>query len=221
MGKFRDLTRIKVGRLTVISRAPNLSNINSGTQWNCVCDCGQKRIVGSGNLLRGRAKSCGCLHKEIVAAKSTKHGRINTPEYKIWKGMKGRCYMPTNGSYVNYGARGISVCDRWRQSFESFLTDMGSRPSAKHSIERIDVNGNYEPSNCKWATRFEQENNKRTNVFVTWNGKTLTYSQWARELNENPATIRERYLRTGSFEKKPRTYFSYLKKEKRNGHTSN
>ncbi|MBN3848670.1 hypothetical protein G3N58_17835 [Paraburkholderia sp. Ac-20342] len=116
-----------------------------------------------------------------------------------------------NSSYAYYGARGIAVCDRWK-FFENFYADMGDRPVGMTLDRFPDVNGNYEPNNCRWATREEQDNNKRTNVYVTWRGKTQTYSQWARELGQDPAVLRRRYLKTGTFERQLRDY-SFLKKD--------
>jgi hypothetical protein len=116
------------------------------------------------------------------------HGMSRTPEYQAWGAMFTRCYNTSVPKYKHYGGRGIVVCDRWR-SFEVFLADMGSRPSPKHSLDRIDVNGNYEPTNCRWATMVMQVNNKRTNHFITLGDVTLTIAQWARKLRLSQSTI--------------------------------
>jgi len=110
------------------------------------------------------------------------HGLSKTPEYRTWIAMKSRCYNDKSSNYKNYGARGIRVCERWRNSFDAFLSDMGKKPSAKHSIDRIKNNGNYEPENCQWKTKIEQENNKRNNHFITAYGVTLSVRQWEKLL---------------------------------------
>ena len=143
--------------------------------------------------------SCGCLQKEISTARvvkyNTKHGRHRTPEYNSWQGMKARCYTKTNPKYKDYGARGIKVCDRWLNSFENFLADMGEKPSPKHSIDRIDVNGDYCPENCRWATIEEQQNNMRKSLRITHNGRTQTITQWCEELNVSCSKALHRYHR--------------------------
>lgn len=111
--------------------------------------------------------------------KRLKHGKRHTPEYACWRGMKGRCYLPSNKTYHNYGGRGIKVCDRWLNSFQAFFGDLGERPSPQHSIERIDTNGNYEPGNCRWATAKEQGENRRDTRWLTYDGKSLCMADWA------------------------------------------
>ncbi len=129
-------------------------------------------------------------------AASQTHGLSGLPEYGIWVNMRLRCGSPRNKSFDNYGGRGIRVCDRWLESFEAFLGDMGRRPSPKHSIDRIDVNGNYEPGNCRWATRTEQGRNRRNNTRVTFDGREQTISEWAQERGISEGTISAR-LRHG------------------------
>lgn len=156
MGKVVDITGEKFGLLTVLG----LHGLNEKkkTLWECLCDCGNKTIVLGDNLKRS-TKSCGCLR----VAKSTTHGGSYTTEYNTWHSMINRCCNPNNKDFINYGGRGITVCERWKSDFNNFVEDMGKKPSKYYSIDRADVNGNYEPSNCKWATRSQQERNKRLN----------------------------------------------------------
>jgi hypothetical protein len=161
-----NLTGQKFGRLTVISK--NAIGLRNGSaRWNCVCDCGNKTVVTTSNLINIHTGSCGCLWKETV----TTHGMSSSPEYRIWSLIIQRCINSNCPRYHDYGGRGITVCDRWLNSFEAFYEDMGPRPSPDHSIDRRENDGNYEKNNCKWSTRVEQQNNKRNNVFYEYNGR--------------------------------------------------
>jgi hypothetical protein len=139
----------------------------SGTKMRifiCQCDCGKEVKIRLKHLKSGHTKSCGCLRDEKRIETHTTHGEGNkkrTVEYKCWIGMKQRCYNPNNKFYYNYGGRGIIICDRWINSYENFLKDMGRKPDRSYSIDRINNNGNYEPSNCRWATSFQQIHNRR------------------------------------------------------------
>lgn len=195
---FIDLTGKTFFRLTVIGRGEK--NKYGQKQWNCSCECGENTNALSNDLTHGRVKSCGCLNIEKIKTNKLTHGMSYTSEYRIWTRMKQRCYSDTTGA-KNYRDRGIKVCDRWLESFENFYEDMGSRPSPKHSIDRIDNDGDYCPENCRWATRTEQQNNTSKNVRLTLNGETKTMTEWARVLGISPQTIRARNRKGWSDEK--------------------
>lgn len=182
----------RFGRLTVIERAENLSTC---IRWLCRCDCGKETTVHASSLARGNSRSCGCLQLETV----TSHGESKGPEYAAWNNMRGRCLNSLNTQYGNYGGRGITICEAWLK-FEAFIADMGKRPSRAHSLERRDVNGNYEPGNCHWATRDEQVNNKRTNVRVLHNGRSLTLAELSKESGIDYFRLRSRLKRGLSVE---------------------
>ena len=146
-------------------------------------------------MVQGSVKSCGCEHTKRIAKASTTHGLTNTRTYSIWQAMRNRC----NRIHQDYSCRGITYDEKW-DSFESFYLDMGEVPEGM-SIDRIDVNGNYTKENCRWATREQQANNTRANVFIEWNGKRQTRSQWEKELNMKPTTLRGRLARGWSMEK--------------------
>ena len=152
-----DLTGNRFGRLLVLGKRENR---NGRAVWFCACDCGASTIVSENNLKTGRTKSCGCLQADITSQRNFKHGHSRTPLYKVWAGMRARCMVKTCTDYDLYGGRGITVCPEWKD-FEAFRRDMGDRPSKRHSIDRIDPNGNYEPSNCRWATPEQQAQNQR------------------------------------------------------------
>jgi hypothetical protein len=168
--RLKDMTGWKFGRLAVVCRT---GNIGKDTAWMCRCDCGNMHIV-AGCALRSRMTvSCGCWRRDRI----TKHGQsmqsARSAGYGIWSAMKDRCSNHKNKGYAAYGGRGIRVCDRWCASFEDFIADMGSRPSRRHSIDRINVNGNYEPGNCKWSTRKEQDLNRRDIMKVRYHDATV------------------------------------------------
>ena len=179
MGNFKDLTGQRFGRLIVIKRVEN--DKLGKAQWLCQCDCGNKKEVSTQSLKSGKVQSCGCLHKEMLINRLTTHGKTKTRIYRIWSRMKASCSNPNVIGYKNYGGRGITVCCEWRNNFMSFYNwAIANGYSDELTIDRIDVNGNYEPSNCKWSTKKEQANNMRTNKLLTYNGETHGIYEWER-----------------------------------------
>ena len=176
-------------RLTVLQR---IIGGSGGPYWQCQCDCGTVKRIAERFLRSGRTKSCGCLRTQRIAELQKTHNMSKTRTYKSWLDMRERCNDATD---PNYGGRGIRYAPEW-DDFEVFFRDMGEAPADK-TIERIDVNGNYEPGNCRWATAIEQANNKRNNLLLTLNGVTLTAAQWASRLGLTYKTILTRKGRLG------------------------
>jgi len=170
---IKDMAGMTFTRLTVIARAP--SDKNGNAKWHCQCACGNKTISSGFTLRNGEAKSCGCLTTDQLRERITSHGMTGSSEWRTWGDMIQRCTNPNNTKYKLYGGRGIKVCDRWR-TFEHFYTDMGPKPTSKHSIERRDGNKNYEPANCYWADIIRQNNNTSRNRMVEYQGKTMSLS---------------------------------------------
>lgn len=178
-----DLTGSKFNRLSVVSRNYERRRVS----WNCVCECGNHRVVASCDLKNGHTKSCGCLSRENTSTRSKTHGATGTPTYITLFHMLERCRNPKVKDYKRYGGRGISVCQRWN-SFECFLQDMGEKPDGL-TLDRIDVNGNYEPGNCRWATQEQQQNNRRNNAYVELNGQRMTITKAGRALGKHHSSI--------------------------------
>ena len=178
---IKNLSGMKFGRLSVIRYAGN-------TFWECKCDCGATKNVRGRHLRIGHTKSCGCLHRQVIRT----HGLSTTLEYWRWVAMMRRCFDEKNNAYPEYGAKGITVCERWRK-MENFFADMGPMPSKDHQVDRWpNQKGNYEPGNCRWATRVEQANNVSSNVIWDVDGVKMTIAEWARKSGIPYATLRQR-----------------------------
>lgn len=195
-----DLSGKRFGRLVVINRAPdNVSASGYRTaMWNCVCDCGNNATVRGKSLTGGATMSCGCLRSDRSRLSVTKHGGYGTRLYAIWISMRQRCLNKNNSAYKNYGGRGITICDEWNDfsSFKKWAEDSGYDDSANRgtcTLDRIDVNGNYTPDNCRWTTMREQSNNRRNSIELYFMGKTMTISDWAKELGVKYCTLWKRY----------------------------
>jgi hypothetical protein len=182
LNKVKDETGNKYGRLLVIEHIGKKSK-NRAHYWKCLCDCGNYSEVSGSNLRSGAVASCGCVSQEGLTAT---HGegtlRNITREYRIWRDMKSRCYNPKRNNYHLYGGRGITVCDRWRNSYEAFLKDMGRAPSPKHTLDRTDNSKGYSPDNCTWETMSRQARNRRSTRMLTYDGRTMAASDWADEM---------------------------------------
>ena len=188
----------KFGRITVISEHDRLKYDKNWVvryMMNCLCECGTEKVIDLSSLRAGRTLSCSCYNREVNTKKQTTHGlsKENGKKSKIsciWTAMKQRCYNPKNKNYNNYGGRGIKVCDRWKDSIENFVNDMGNRPSDEYSLERLEVNGNYCPENCIWILKENQAKNTRRTHKITYNGKTKCLNDWCKELNLKYSRIR-------------------------------
>lgn len=168
------------GRLTVISK--HGKNANGNVTWLCVCKCGGTKIANGSSLKRGTLQSCGCLLKEVACKRLLTHGMSKSPEYLSWTNMRRRCFNKKDIQYHNYGGRGITVCDRWlgKDGFSNFFSDMGKKPTLQHSLDRFPNNetGNYEPTNCRWATPPQQLRNFRNNLWYEYNGEKMVVTDW-------------------------------------------
>lgn len=188
-----DLTGKKFGNLTVIKRL-NYSEPGHTFLWECKCDCGNITIVRGTNLKSGHTISCGCKKGKTI------HNKWGTRLYRIYANMKQRCYNPKNVWYKNYGAREITICQEWLNDFMNFYKWAKTNGYSDNlTIDRIDVNGNYEPSNCRWVNKIIQQNNMRSNRHITYNNETHTIAEWARILKISSKFLSDR-LRNNSFE---------------------
>ena len=215
MPQFVDFSGRRFGRWAVVRRAEDYRR--GIPQWLCRCSCGNEGVVRAGILKSGQSRSCGCLNLEIrsriCVERNTTHGMSGSRTHRIWCNIFTRCENKKALSYAKYGAKGVSICAQWR-TFENFLTDMGKCPSPRHTIDRVNPKGNYEPGNCRWATMKQQQNNRSNNRKITFNGRTMTLQQWADKTGIDRKTISGRIDRlnwpidqalTASTSPRPRT----------------
>ena len=181
----------RFGRLRVLA----LASTEGHCVVRCLCACGVIKLFRLSSLRHGDVVSCGCWRRQQTHIRSFKHGSAGTSTYMIWKGIRQRCFNKTCEAYKDYGGRGITMCERWKNSFEAFLIDMGHKPDGM-TIERIDNDGNYEPGNCKWATRKEQTLNRRATQLITWNKQTKCLADWSRTIGGSRLLVAAR-LRHG------------------------
>lgn len=180
VGRYMDLFGDKYGRLTPLYRVKTEKKM---TLWHCRCDCGNEVNVQIGHLRDGHTQSCGCLHSEQLVKSNTKHNLSGTRLYNIWSNMKSRCDDANDPKYKNYGARGVKVCNEWYEASVFFDWARQSGYSDDLTLDRIDVNGNYEPDNCRWVDYKTQSLNRTDNHYLTHNGKTQTMKEWSDECN--------------------------------------
>lgn len=204
MNKINDLTGKKIFKLTVISRCDDYVSPKGKrlTRWLCKCDCGNEIKVTSVNLKKGHTKSCGCLKSIATIEKNKTHELSKTRVYHIWQDIKKRCYNKKSKCFKRYGGRGITMYKEWLENPKSFYDwSINNGYNENLSIDRINVNGNYEPSNCRWATLEEQANNKRTNRMIEYNGETHTMAEWAHLYNIKYKLLFSRLKKGWSIEK--------------------
>ena len=194
MGKVIDETGNRYGMLAVLERSDTSSR---RARWHCLCDCGNETTVLGADLRRGHTRSCSCLQDSRF---EDVHGKSRTNIYFCWCSMKSRCMNPNNSKYRNYGGRGIRVCQAW-STFEGFYADMGDPPSDKHTIDRIDNDGDYNPANCRWATWSQQARNRRSNNMLTYDGKTMCVTDWADKFRLSCSTLQSRIILGWSVER--------------------
>lgn len=180
--KLKDMTGQRFGRLLVLGVSEKTKSGHA--QWLCRCDCGHERSYFGKNLRRGMSRSCGCLARDSWGQSNVRHGHARvgrtSKEYRTWASMVQRCTDPSSTAYKDYGAHGVSVCERWREDFTNFLADMGPAPSSEHTIDRVDSAGNYEPANCRWADLQTQSRNRRSTVCLPWKGEDRSLSEISR-----------------------------------------
>ena len=194
--KIIDLISKRFGSLEVICRAPN--SRSGAARWHCLCDCGRQSTVWGSSLTRGNTRSCGCLAKAATALRSTTHGGTGDRLHKIWRSMRNRCKFSCVNQYHRYGGRGISVCEEWVESFDAFRSwAMDNGYKTELQIDRINNDGDYSPSNCRWVTVKEQANNRSTSHKIEYNGITKTLTEWAEHFGVNRGTLNWRVKHWG------------------------
>lgn len=197
---MEDISGRRYGMLTVLGFSHISGERSRHYHWDCQCDCGKFSKVDGGNLKNGNSASCGCERERRFRKSRLKHGHTSggasSVEFSAWSGMKQRCNDPNHKSFAHYGGRGISVCARW-SDFSNFLADMGPRPSPQHSVDRKDVNGNYSPENCMWATRSQQARNRRDQVNVLIDGSSVSLADYCEEKVLPYNTIWQRIKKLG------------------------
>lgn len=207
--KRKDITGQRFNKLVVVSFSHTVKGNGRSyhTYYNCICDCGKTCIVQGTKLRNGHTQSCGCYRHERQIEANTKHNGRYSRLYIVWCNMKGRCYNPNDNRFSNYGGRGITVCEEWKDDFEQFrkwAEKSGYNPGAKRgecTLDRIDVNKEYSPANCRWVNNQVQANNKTTNRILNYKGETKTLSEWARRIGINADTLQSRLSHNWSIEK--------------------
>ena len=199
MPPFKDIIGMKFGRLTVVKLHHVKQLKRRFYYYLCKCDCGNDYIVLKSALLNGSTRSCGCYNTEIriqQCKKRAKHNLTNTRLHRIWEKMHGRCFCPTSQDYTNYGGRGITICEEWKNDFKAFYDwAMANGYKDNLTIDRINVNGNYEPSNCRWVGAKVQQRNRRNNKLITFKGETHCLFEWAEIYNIPPKILSQRINR--------------------------
>lgn len=193
MAQAKDEVGNVYGRLTVVKRAGSRSR---KAMWECLCTCGKVSTVSGVYLRNGVTQSCGCLRAERAVAATSTHGMTGTPVHRAWRSMRARCYIPSATGYSNYGGRGIRVCPRWNK-FDNFYKDVGNPPFSGATLERLDVNGDYAPGNCVWASRVEQSRNTRRTRNLTYDGRTQCLKDWATEFGISYGVLLHRVSKLG------------------------
>lgn len=194
MGLVKDETGNTYGLLTVVEY---LGIRKTRAFWKTECSCGNTLEISGKDLRNGHTKSCGCLRVDSNRARKgvpVTHGRRNSSEYGAWRAMKKRCLNPNHAAYGNYGGRGILIAPEWINSFEAFYRDVGPRPGPAYSLDRRDNDGNYTKENCRWATRLEQQNNRRSNIVVVHGGEDLTLTELGRKFGASYPTSPHYYI---------------------------
>lgn len=186
--RAENLAGQRFGKLTAMNY---VRHPEKGAHWLCVCGCGEKTVVRASQLKSGHTQSCGCLHRERVVT----HNDSNSSEYRTWDAMKRRCYNPATKHFEHYGGRGITVCDSWRDSYENFLSDMGRRPSRRYSLDRIDNDGNYEVSNCRWTIPKIQIRNRSNARHYDFDGRQYSAMELSERFGVPFNTLRSRLNR--------------------------